>query len=199
MTLKIKILGDQHLGRQFIHGVSLARRGEREMMMRNQFAREYENIPEGTDMHVNVGDVFDKAVVSYDTILFASVVVNHAARKNPKTRFVILKGNHDLFRDLERASAFDLFAKLVFHNPNVHIVDGIYTHEGHAFFGYNAITPIAEVVEKAKLDGIHTCWFHCDTNGFGSEHNVLPTKQLAAKGILTAFTGHVHKPDTFNP
>jgi DNA repair exonuclease SbcCD nuclease subunit len=195
--MKFKTLGDPHLGRQFVHGVPLARRGEREQMLRDQFAKEYDSLDADLELHINMGDLFDKAVVSYDTILFAASVVNGVAAKYPKTTFVILKGNHDLFRDLERKSAFDVFAGLV-HAPNVVIVTKPHVIGPFAFFGYDPINTAAEYVEATDLTGVHTVFGHWDENGFGSDHNVIPTKQLVAKGVKAAYSGHVHKKAQFN-
>jgi DNA repair exonuclease SbcCD nuclease subunit len=192
---KTHVLGDPHLGRSFVHGVPLARKGEREQLIREQFVNEYYQFPEDTELHVCMGDLFDKAIVPYDVILFAAHVVNEAARNNPHIQFVILKGNHDLLRDLEKASAFDLFERLITQD-NVHIITKPTILMGQAFFAYDPLTPIADLVTDAIV-GCEAAWFHADTNGFGSEHNVIPTHKLALHGVLRAYTGHVHKPARF--
>lgn len=187
--------GDTHLGRQFVSGVPLHRKGERERMIWSQFVSEV-NKTHTTDYFIHLGDVFDKPYVSYDLIANTATVFNQAARKNPKTTFVILKGNHDLTRNLERLSAFDLFAKLLT-EKNIVVVDTHRVLGEFAFFPYNPVKEAATCAQELDLTGVKIAFGHCDTNGFGSDHNVVPTKVLAAKGVTTVYTGHVHKPEVF--
>lgn len=190
---KIDRLGDPHLGRSFIHGVPLHRRGEREKLVWKQFRASL--LETTADLHVNMGDLFDKAIVSYDTIIEAAKAYNAAAARRPDTTFVIMKGNHDLLRDLERNSAFDLFCRLLFH-PNIRTVVSPVVIENRLFVPYDPITPTAELI-KPEHKGCIEAYGHWDTDGFGSTHNVIPTKQLAEIGITTAYTGHVHLPTRF--
>ena len=53
------LLGDPHLGRTFVHGVPLHRRGEREVMMWRNFAQSLSNVT--TPLHICLGDLFDRA------------------------------------------------------------------------------------------------------------------------------------------
>ena len=57
----MKLIGDPHLGRVFKTNVPLDRRGEREVMMQNQFWDEIHSID---DLIVIVGDLFDHWYVS---------------------------------------------------------------------------------------------------------------------------------------
>ena len=93
-------LGDVHLGRAFVHGVPpLHRRGEREAMLWRGFAESLSNV--STPLHICMGDLFDRAVVSYDTIVSAARLYTQAAAQFPQTKFIILRGNHDASRDAE--------------------------------------------------------------------------------------------------
>src|SRR4029078_2818152 len=87
------LLGDPHLGRTFVHGVPLHRRGEREAMLWRDFAQSLSNVT--THLHICLGDLFDRAAVSYHTIVSAARLYMHAAAKFPETKFIILRGNHD--------------------------------------------------------------------------------------------------------
>lgn len=192
--MKIKLLGDPHIGRKFIYGVPLARMGERELAVNAQFAAHFADLD--CNLHINMGDLFDKSVVSYDLILFAAKVYQAATKKYPLTTFVVLKGNHDLMRDLERKSAFDMFAELVVGYRNIHIISKPTRIGDYGFFAYDALTTAADLMTEEFRD-CTAVYGHWDDQGFGSDHNVIPTKIMFALGITTAYTGHVHKPTTF--
>lgn len=148
MNSKIKILGDPHLGRSFVHGVPLSRRGEREEMVWKQFEAELD-VDHETDFHICIGDLFDKAVVSYDTINRAAQLYISAAERYPGTIFLIVKGNHDWQRDLDRISAFDLFASIVASIDNIVIVDLFYqSNNEFAVFAWHPTISAAQMVEK---------------------------------------------------
>ena len=122
MEAPITLMGDAHLGRSFIHGVALSRRGEREEMVWRDFAANLAAAKPG--LHVSMGDLFDKAIVPYEVIARAAKLYRQAAEAKPQTRFVVLRGNHDVRRDLEKISAFDLFALLVRDIPTIFVVSG---------------------------------------------------------------------------
>lgn len=192
---KFQVLGDPHLGRSFVHGVPLARRGEREEIVWKQFEKELNNLSKDIELHVNMGDLFDKAIVSYDVILRAASIYNEAAKAHPKVSFVVLKGNHDLLRDLERSSAFDLFTKLVT-EPNITVVTKPTILDDYVFFAYDPINDAADLVTD-EMKGCKIAFGHWDTEGFGNDHNVIPTSELNSVGIKVAYTGHVHKTNRF--
>lgn len=187
--LKIQILGDTHLGRQFIHGVPLARRGEREAMVWADFNRNLEEVEEDTKLHVHMGDLFDKWIVPYELILTTAKVYAAAAKRRPDTTFIILRGNHDIMKDLDRASAFDVFANLVAHVPNIRVFHRPQRIGNLLFYPWSPVDNASE--EVAKHAGVVAAFGHWDTDF--SEHNLVPTKA----GIPTLYTGHVHKRDEF--
>lgn len=190
--MNVCILGDPHLGRSFVHGVPLARMGEREKMVWNDFAASFRGpLP---SWHVCMGDLFDKAVVPYDVILRAARSYEEAAHNNPATRFIILKGNHDWRRDLDQPSAFDLFAELVGHQSNIVTVHDWYAEDEFAFFAWHPTIRPEEMVARAGC-GYSTAFGHWDTGAFGDYQ--IPTEALAGIRCNHAFTGHVHKKDSF--
>ncbi len=115
----IEFLGDPHLGKPFIHGVPLHRRGDREKMVWADFERSISQT--SADVHINLGDLLDRPVVPYDVIVRAARIYAQAAEDQPETQFLILQGNHDVSRDLERVSAFDVFAEIVWGIRNIRI------------------------------------------------------------------------------
>lgn len=98
----IDLLGDAHLGKPFIHGVPLHRRGDREKMVWADFERSVSQTP--ADFHINLGDLLDRPIVPYDVIVRAPRTYIRAAEREPETQFLILQGNHDVSRDLDTLS-----------------------------------------------------------------------------------------------
>ena len=103
MTTTFKILGDVHLGKVFVNNVPLNRRGDHEKIVWKEFERQLD--PEGAEVHVNLGDLFDRPYVPYSVLDRAAQLYLNAARSHPDTEFVVLRGNHDASRDMEAVSA----------------------------------------------------------------------------------------------
>lgn len=186
------ILGDVHLGRTFIHGVPLHRRGERELMMWRDFANSLSDVM--TPLHICMGDLFDRAVVSYDTIVSAARFYMQAAAEFPQTRFVILRGNHDASRDVDKVSAFDVFSMIVKCIDNIRPVTEPENIDGYWFFPWDPVRSAAELVKNYATPA-PACFGHWDIAC--DDHNVIPVQELAAAGITKAYTGHIHLPQRF--
>lgn len=185
--MKIKTLGDPHLGRRFRTGVPLHRLGEREELVWKEFEA---SLRGDMDLHVNMGDLFDKFIVPINVVLRAADAYIDAARHQAGCRFVVLRGNHDVSRDSTQASSFDLFTRLVEGLPNIQVVHDQWVWEGLGFVGYQPFRPTAEVVAELP-DGLSAVYGHFDVVDFGGD-NVIPTKLLAEKGISQAYSGHDH-------
>lgn len=197
--MKIKLLGDPHLARQFIHGVPLHRRGHRETMVWNDFADSVQKTKQ-FDIHVCMGDLFDKAVVSYHAIRRAAEVYLHAA-ENSKCQFVILKGNHDWMRDLTLPSAFDIFAKIVDKAPNIHIVDTLKRIDNMLFAPWHPTASFKDQVHAYEnyLDGVDTVYSHWDLDSYGgSDINLIDYETLRSLGVTHVYNGHIHRPHSFS-
>lgn len=198
---QVEILGDPHLGRHFVEGVPLARRGEREAMVWSDFERSLNNV-DGCGFHVCMGDLFHKSFVSYDTILRAARAYYEATEARPRTNYVILAGNHDLSRDLEHTSAFDVFREIVAPLSRVIVLTQpfLWLELGTVFFPWNPLIPARDLVREMGGDGVqfNTAFGHWDIKSFGgNDDNLIPTKELAAIGVTTAYTGHIHLPQRF--
>lgn len=201
--MSVRILGDTHLGRKFTKGIPLERRGEREQLVREDFVRQLD--PAGAATHIHMGDIFDKPQVAYEDLAFAATAYTTAAGQHPGTTFYILQGNHDDSRDLGEVTAWDIFCRLMVSVPNVVCVT-----EPLAIAGVGLLLPwhpsrtalhqfdiAAETAGYLGNVGIDTAYGHWDVDLRTAGHNVIPTAELAALGIIQAFTGHVHKPDRF--
>lgn len=192
--VSIDLMGDPHLSKTFVHGVPLHRRGEREELVWQAF--EADLTATEADLHVCTGDLFHRAIVPYDAILRAADIYTRVAADKPDTQFIILRGNHDQLRDLERASAFDLFARLVAPVPSITIVTDPVMIEGHLFVGHDPVIPLADRITDAHR-GAKAAFFHAETEGFGNDVNLIPFRKLADLNIPKVFNGHEHKAARF--
>ena len=187
----IKILGDTHLGRAFLNNVPLHRRGERERMLFEQFVRELD--PCGCPLHVHMGDLFDKPVVSHSVILSAADAYINAAEENPEVTFFILRGNHDEGRDRNIVSSFTLFSRLVSVVSNVIIVNSVVSWNNDiVLFGWDPFQSAAEIAAKAEGQA-KIAFGHWDVDPRSDPFNLIPIDELKRIGVTTVYTGHVHK------
>ena len=195
-------LGDPHLGRSFVNGVPLHRRGDREKMVWEDFEKSLRLAREKlVRLHVCMGDLFDRFTVPLEVILRAALAYSAAAASSPETVFVIIGGNHDASRDADRASAFAVFRHLVERHFNIFVV-----HEEpfelkiddswFAFVPWHPFKNAREMVEQLlnKDHGYDAVFGHRDIERFpGSEDNLLPV-DLLTKCTRRVFTGHIHQP-----
>lgn len=187
----MKIVGDPHLGRSFINGVPLHRRGEREQMIKDAFIRSLD--PEGAFTHVVMGDLFDKPKVSLETIMFAAEAYEAAATANFNTTYLILAGNHDLSRDLTQVSALQIFEKMVYRpRRKVGVCIEVFVYQDKAFFPWSPSQTAEEVVRTSNVKGAPTAFGHWDLDGHSS--NLIPIQALKDIGVTRVFNGHVHLP-----
>lgn len=198
--VKVRLMGDPHQGREYRNGVPLHRRGEREAMSREAFVDSLD-VPMSCELHICVGDIFDKFVVRPEVVLFVADAYRKAARARSDTQFVILRGNHDASRDLDLRSSFDLLAGLLKDVGNVHIIkdDPDAISVDGKWFGFVPWHPFRPAGEQLDLMlNWHRVEFeaivgHWDVDSYGGDDsNLIPTEKLAVLTNL-AITGHDHK------
>lgn len=189
--LQVEALGDPHLGKKFVNGVPLHRRGEREAMVWRDFRA---SLAKDCDLHVTMGDMFDKAVVPFSVILDAAMAYRTAATISPHTQYVILMGNHDGSRDADFRSAFDVFAALVQDIANLHVVRQSATIiAGLAFCPWDPFVT-AEAMIADVPDDVAAVFGHWDIIDVARQsHNFLPVEWLSKRPNVRVFTGHDHK------
>lgn len=198
--VSVRLMGDPHQGRTYTHGVPLHRRGEREEISRTAF-RESLDVPETCQLHICVGDIFDKFVVSPSVVLFVAFAYSEFARGRPGTTFVILRGNHDASRDADLRSSFDVLAHLLAGVPNIVVVKDepeVVQVEGKDF-GFIPWHPFRDAWDQGRrlFDAcpayLEAVVGHWDVDSYGGDdHNLIPTGLLGEKTGL-AITGHDHK------
>src|SRR4029077_7370610 len=186
-----KVMGDPHLGRSFINGVPLNRRGDREKMVRQAFVQALN--PDGARFHICAGDLFDKPNVPLETIWFAATEYKKAAVSHPDTEFMVLAGNHALDRDQTKVSAFQIFKGLLWRG-NVHAITVPIEHEVGLLIPWSPLHNAVEVIKEANLfGGRKTAFGHWDLDT-GNSPNLIPIDALKELGVQRVYNGHVHLP-----
>ena len=123
--------------------------------------------------------------------LTSLVTYARAAKANRNTHYIIMRGNHDVSRDLSRSSSFEIFTRLVLAAPNITVVgDSPLVIGDLGFLSYNAFGTALEGVDSLP-DGLTRIFTHFDYVDWGGDH-VLPTQRLAAKSIFNVTNGHDH-------
>lgn len=201
----LSVIGDAHLGRVFRTGVPRHRLGEREQMVETQFL---ELLQRKADYCIMVGDLFDKVRVSNSCLNTCIDSIEKASRNNPNTKYIVLSGNHDMSKDKDRVSSFQLLEKYFSSNTskfkNVFIVSS-YMEPVKAsknlllyFSHYNPFMSLDE--ERPNFykykDMMHKVAFgHWEVSDFGNSHFI---DRHVPKSVLSNFdlvvTGHEHKP-----
>lgn len=111
---KILCIGDPHLGKRFITGVPSHRLYEREETQYAQMARLL-NPSDPLIRHIVImGDLFDRFIVSPTTVLRAIDLLKKASEANSHIEYHVLPGNHDMSKDQNKKSSYELFYE-VFH------------------------------------------------------------------------------------
>jgi DNA repair exonuclease SbcCD nuclease subunit len=200
----IWFIGDPHFGIDFNkRGTPLARRGEREAMQLAQFKEE---LREGTRMNVMVGDLFDRAIVDLKIVHSVYDAYAEAAAERPEVQFVLMAGNHDLFRQLidtktgePLRGSFHALARMLQHIPNVTVLFEPAVIDGVAFFPWQWDVTAEEQVKNIGTDIPTVAVGHWDLVEYGgSSDHLCPRESLAALGVSTLISGHVHSAGSYS-
>lgn len=193
-NIVFKLIGDPHLGKEFKNGVPLHRRGEREKHQMETFAKEILEGNQQADIIIVMGDLFDKFQVSNNTLLECRDILDCVEKP-----CYILMGNHDVTRNTELASSFDVMFNMVVADEVRFITEitEVYINGQSKILlcPYDAFTTTEELF-KDYSEPLLAAFGHWDTSSFGgSSHNLLP----AQLGTVTnnIFTGHEHTPKDY--
>lgn len=197
--LKVKVLGDVHLGRSFRTGVPLNRIGDREQW---QFRTFVESISTGDEpVHICMGDLFDRFVVSTNTLIETYMAYAEASSRNPTRSFFIIQGNHDISRDTDKASSFDVLELLLKGFQNIYFVRKpmvMNFPEPVLFMPYDAFKTGKELFQEVPDQNYAAIFGHYDITCIaGNEpHNLAPLDMMAPRTKMLV-TGHEHNAKTF--
>lgn len=192
--VEIELLGDPHRGRSFVKGVPLHRRGEREASQRKDF-RASLMAGASADIHVCMGDLFDRVVVANNVI--AETADDYNELMEPAVDYVCLPGNHDLSRDTGVLSSFEIWTKIV--------GDSIVVPMGRPLVWTNGITTLVFIPWHPTLTALEVVdtyadvirdadavFGHWDVVAIHATDNLIPAKRLVELGVKRAITGHDH-------
>ncbi|WP_081081050.1 metallophosphoesterase [Burkholderia territorii] len=197
--LKVGFLGDPHLGRAFLTGVPLDRRGERERTQMNEFV---ESLFADVDVNICLGDIFDTFVVPPEIVLAVASSYREAARARPNTWFVLTRGNHDASRDADKRSSFDLLYQLLEGIENIVVAKDDVQIVEHGMFRLGVVPwhPFINSKDMARKlvdDGYKEFDLvvgHWDRVTFeDNPHNAVPLFELRPLTKLVV-SGHDHRP-----
>lgn len=196
--LLVKLLGDPHMGKSFINGTPLARRGERENMQWQDFVSSLNDL-EGAKVHIMMGDLFDQWTVPYRVIFQVAQFYKSAAEANPTVDYYLINGNHDLSKDMARVSAFRILEAILENHPGITVVSStpqvaVYGAAKLALIPWNPIHNTADLVRQHQddLDGASAAFGHWDVVAVSDTSNLVPSDELLKLGVKKAYTGHDH-------
>lgn len=202
----VALIGDVHAGRKFKTNVPLNRIGEREESLLNDLWNALQCYPHLETHLVIMGDLFDKFQVDNNTLLAVNACLQNAV--SDKIHLHILRGNHDISRDLTLSSSFDVLKNLCDSNKNIHFYDADtpcsilqLPHLRIMALPYSTTTSATEMAEALPTNDPSEKAFyvlaHWDLTAHGEDtHNLIPAEVLARKGVTKVYTGHIHKPQT---
>lgn len=205
--IRIGIIGDVHIGKTFRTGVPKDRLGERESMILSQLK---DLLRRPVNYTVIVGDLFDKIRVSNSDLYNLITIIEEALKEDPERIIVIINGNHDMPKETDRISSFQLFEKYFNSNSfkNLKIVskhlkqnfvsatDDLLLYFSH----YNAFLSLDQEVPKEDFDfascfKYKVAFGHWETIDFGSDHFIdRDVPALVKDNFDVVITGHEHKP-----
>jgi len=178
--MRIKKLGDPHMGRTF-NGLSLLARkymqDQQELALRKSLDTE-------VDYHICMGDLFDKHSVDNKTVETVYTCYNQAAEQHPGTQYLILAGNHDVTNNSLKVSSLEILRKMLQHRKNITFVIN-QPHDEHTgthrmlFVPYNPMVTYEEALESFH-DEYNVIFTHWNTTNYGQDHiPVMPFERLA--------------------
>src|SRR5690606_9552847 len=140
----------------------------------------------------------DEAIVPFGTIWRAARAYQKAAEANPHCTYILYRGNHDANRDVEKVTAFQIFAALV-QNAVVVAQDEpvmlMIGTETHVFMPWHPIHTAGEMIRLHSdlVTNADVVYGHWDVDGRQIESsNYIPAQAMVALGVKRAVTGHDH-------
>ena len=205
---RIQIIGDPHFGKTFKTGVPTSKIGIREENQLNTF-KELLNTSD-IDHFIIMGDLFDKFVVNNEILIKVYNLLKETFT-DKKSQCHIIAGNHDLSKNKDKTSSFEILAKLfesTFEKVPVNFYlksDLFLIHNTDIVFYFDAYNPYYQDVDLNNqfldkfnmdtLEGYRLYSFgHWDDPRFNQGY--LPFSFLLDYSELIV-SGHYHIPDKF--
>lgn len=201
----IQTIGDPHIGKQFKNNVPKHKLGVRESLVISDF---HKLLDSSANVVVICGDLFDKTNIDNSTLLNCISSLEYYCSLNTKTSYFILAGNHDLSKNKNIKSSFDILTKYFNSRnlPNLTIVsDKIITKKSDLFkinLVFCPYFPIENDIDYSSYlrenyqNIIFGHWELTDFNSFSDASkytsNVIPEELFENNNLI--ITGHEHTP-----
>lgn len=192
-----KLIGDPHITRKFEVGVPLARRGERERLLFEDFSSQLQGDVE--DVIIMVGDLFEKPICSLQDLFSILSLILTTAQANPTRTYVMMAGNHDISAQRDDKGAFDILN--LFHGlvPNLIIAMKPTLVGRIGVFPWEWDRTALEQLEDAKDWEMKVAVGHWDLVAYHDMHDdhMCPAEELVAMGVEEIYSGHWHVPGEY--
>lgn len=202
--LKVKLIGDPHLGRVFKRTVPISKLGLREKQVYRTFEQQ---LIEGNshDYTIIVGDLFDSFRVSNEALATTFKIITKFL-KTSKTKLIIIPGNHDLSKDKTKISSYSILYSMLepYFNSNFSMLlnKSNVIDLGTSYLYLDVYDPFYkkdDEREKPFLEELEDTKpvlsvGHWDDPRF--DHGYLPSDYLLERSEKL-YSGHIHSPETF--
>lgn len=216
ISYNIQTVGDAHLGRRFLNGTPSSKVGVRESLVLSDLDF-LMNPSEDLDIShvVLVGDLFDKFIVKPTVVDQALTIIESAITANPKIKYFIIPGNHDVSKDSSKISSYYLLYKILsqsyYPSENLEVLydtSELYKISKSLYFYLDAYNPFYIEGSNERLEynlkthiqdsegSLLVSFGHWDNpkSGFGS---YFPN-EFITQYSNTIVSGHIHTPEMFS-
>ena len=187
-----RLIGDPHITRKFVQNVPLARRGEREKKLFEDFkARLYQ----GTERYViMVGDLFEKPITSISDLHETMKILLTAAARQPKRQFLMMCGNHDISPQKNNPGSFDVLLMLNGFFDNLHFINRPTVVNRIALFPWEWDRTALEQLDEVEAGSFDVAIGHWDLVAYDEMHmdHYCPAAKLVEMGAKEIYSGHWH-------
>lgn len=208
--LELGLIGDVHVGQTFRTGVPKNRLGEREAFVLSEFKRLLKRDVPYTFV---VGDLLHKIRISNNALYQLITIIEEVSKEKPHQQIYILNGNHDMAKEVDRVSSFQLLEKYFnaldlknLHLVSTHSADNIiripekdlliYCSHYNPFESLDTeLESLGLLLEEDLKFGSRIALGHWETIDFGSDHHIdRNVPEIVLKQFNMVITGHEHKP-----
>lgn len=202
---KIQTIGDPHFGKSFKTGINSSTVGYRENLQYEDF-KSLLNIPDINE-YIIMGDLFDKFNISNETLVKVYQTLNESFENRPEAKCHILCGNHDLSKNKNKYSSFEILAYLIKNNTKLNNIyfytePFLYNFTNSIYFYFDAYDPFYEETNsQVNLDALKDVE-NFELYSFGhwddprKNQGYLPSETLLDRS-LKLISGHYHVPEVF--
>ena len=187
-----RLIGDPHITRKFTNNVPLARRGEREQALFDDFKR---RLYQGTEKYIiMVGDIFEKPITTIGDLHETMKMLLTAAARQPKRQFLMMCGNHDISPQKDNPGSFDILVMLNGFFDNLHFVNRPTVVDRIALFPWEWNRTALEQTEEIEPGSFDVAIGHWDLVAYDEMHmdHFCPANKLVELGAKEIHSGHWH-------